>query len=128
MPPSHTAPVDGPEDADQGFFTALTGGDADALDALLTDDFLLVDVLRGDVMQRANLVGAIRDGLLRFDAIVPEEAVVRRYGDAAIVVGRTEMAGSFAQTPWRARSRYTHVFVRRDGRWRLASAQGTPIP
>jgi hypothetical protein len=26
-----------------------------------------------------------------------------------------------------ANSRYTHVFVKDSGRWRLASAQGTPI-
>jgi ketosteroid isomerase-like protein len=38
------------------------------------------------------------------------------------------MRASFADTDFSVASRYTHVFVRgADGRWLLASAQGTPI-
>ena len=35
------------EDADQRFFAALRGGDGAALAALLTEDFVLIDVMRG---------------------------------------------------------------------------------
>jgi hypothetical protein len=37
------------------------------------------------------------------------------------------MAGRMDDAQFSAKSRYTHVFVVDDGRWRLASAQGTPI-
>jgi hypothetical protein len=68
-------------------------------------------------------------GHLRFERIEADssEVLLRRYGSTAIVVGRTEMRGSFNVAPFQATSRYTHVFVEDRGRWRLASSQGTPI-
>lgn len=115
--------------ADGDFFTALVGGDEQALDSVLADDFVLVGVNDGVVVPRAALLPLVGQGQLQFDAIEPDrsEVLVRRYGTTAIVVGRTEMRGSYAGAPFGARSRYTHVFVEDQGRWRLASAQGTPI-
>ena len=44
------------------------------------------------------------------------------------VAGVALVAGSLAGAPFAGASRYTHVFVRRNGDgWRLASGQGTPI-
>jgi ketosteroid isomerase-like protein len=116
-----------PQDGDQSFFTALRSGDGAALAALLTDDFVLIDVMRGGEVPRADLIGAVGAGQLRFDAIEVVASRVRRYGSAAIVTGETRMRGRFGDEGWSAHSRYTHVYVEQDGRWRLASAQGTQI-
>ena len=115
------------EDADQSFFAALRAADAPALAALLTDDFVLIDVMRGSEVPRAELIGAVAGGVLRFDTIDVIGSRVRRYGNAAIVTGQTEMRGRAGEDAWSARSRYAHVFVEQEGRWRLASAQGTQI-
>src|SRR5919198_6057899 len=56
----------------------------------------------------------------------PLERSERRFGNAAVIIGRTRMSGRFDATPFTTVSRYTHVFVRDAERWRLASAQGTP--
>ena len=64
---------------------------------------------------------------LRFDAVERLDARVRVYGNAAVVTGQTRMQGRFGEQPFGAHSRYTHVYVRSGGGWRLASAQGTPI-
>ena len=60
----------------------------------------------------------------------PDEAVVRRFGDVVVVVGRTRMSFTMPDaTTVTVGSRYTHVFdALPDGRWQLASAQGTQIP
>jgi ketosteroid isomerase-like protein len=115
------------QEADQSFFTALRAADGAALAALLTDDFVLIDVLRGGEVPRGDLIGAVGAGQLRFDAIEVVASHVRRYGDTAIVTGETNMRGRFGDAEWAAHSRYTHVYVQKDDRWRLASAQGTPI-
>ena len=52
---------------------------------------------------------------------------IRAYGSAAVVIGQTRMRGRYQQQTWSAHSRYTHVYVRGEDSWRLASAQGTPI-
>lgn len=112
---------------DREFFTALLEPSVEDLDRILTDDFVLIDVMSGSEMSRAVLLELVGSGQLDFHAIEPAETRVRLYGATAVVTGRTEMSGRFDGTPFRARSRYTHVFVEQSWRWRLAAAQGTPI-
>lgn len=115
---------------DDKFFTALLKRDAAALDTLLADDFLIVEVGTGLVHTRAAFLGAVKAGLVVFKAIDvdTDESVIRTYGTTAIVVGRTLMtiaAGDGATV--QAASRYTHIFALDGETWRLVSAQGTPI-
>jgi ketosteroid isomerase-like protein len=126
--PSSAESVAGVERADDHFFAALLAADVAGLDALLAQDFLLVDVVGGAVIDRAAFVATIGSGLLRFDTIRVVERSTRRYGDTAVVVGRTQMAGSVEGTPFEAASRYTHVLARgADRGWLLINAQGTRI-
>jgi ketosteroid isomerase-like protein len=120
-----------PASADAAFFSALLAADVPALEALLSDDFVLVDVMAGGVIHRPALLDVLASGEMSFSAIEPAgPATVRQYGDGnvAVAIGETRMSGTFAQQGWAAHSRYTHVFVKdAEGAWRLASAQGTPI-
>jgi ketosteroid isomerase-like protein len=113
--------------ADDRFFAALLAADRAALARILSDDFLLIDVMTGSEIPAPALLDTIGAGLLAFEAIEPAGRLVRQYQRTAIVTGRTEMRGRFAKTPFAARSRYTHVFVEQGGQWRLVAAQGTPI-
>ena len=118
--------------ADRSFFQALLDRDVAALETLLADQFLIVEVAGGSVHDRAAFLGAIASGAVSFDDIetFPAETVIRLAGEGAgIVVGRTAMSFSDAAGHVTAvSSRYTHVF-QSDGRnWRLVSAQGTRIP
>jgi len=113
--------------AESRFFDALLAGDAPALDDLLAADFLIVDVFTGSVTSRGDLIGALSAGVVRFEAVVVEDSHVRLYGTAAVVTGSTRMSGTFGQSSFGVHSRYTHVYVVVNGRWRLASAQGTQI-
>jgi ketosteroid isomerase-like protein len=118
-------------DLDQRFFDALVAGDDAGLGELLADDFILVSVSDGAAVTRADLLGAVSAGAVRFPAVETfhDEAVVRRVGDVGIVVGRTGMSFTDADgTAFTAGSRYTHVFAAEPGGgWRLLSAQGTQI-
>ena len=113
--------------ADHLFFSALRARDAGFLDTLLTDDFLLIDVMSGSEVDRATLLELVGSGQLRFEMIHLLEARLRRYPGTAVVTGRTHMKAMFAGTPIDVSSRYTHVYVEQQGRWRLATAQGTQI-
>ena len=116
--------------ADAAFFAALRSADADALDALLADDFMIVEVGAGTVHTRDAFLGAVRQGHVRFTAIDtdPAESLVRVHGALAVVIGSTRMtmAGALG-APGTVHSRYTHVFDTDGGAWRLRSAQGTAI-
>jgi hypothetical protein len=114
---------------DESFFTALLAADHDLLAAILADDFLIIDVLSGQVTRRDELLDAITSGQLRFAEVTryAEERSVRLRASAAVVVGRTRMVMCYQGNEVTAQSRYTHVYVRESGRWRLMSAQGTPV-
>jgi ketosteroid isomerase-like protein len=116
-----------PEHSDDAFFAALLAADADALDQLLAQDFLIVDVARGGVTSRDEFVAAVRSAMVRFVEIAVAERTTRGYGNTAVIVGRTMMQVTIGGTPEALASRYTHVLVRDGEVWRLASAQGTQI-
>jgi len=112
---------------DRAFFDALLAADAAALRELVTDDFVIVDVGSGNVTPGSAFADAVGAKVVTFESIEAGESAVRRYGTAAIVVGSTRMAFRFGPDRIEVHSRYTHVAVQDRGRWRLASAQGTPI-
>jgi ribosomal protein S18 acetylase RimI-like enzyme len=115
-------------ECDESFFTALLAADHELLGTLLADDFLIIDVLSGQVGHRKELLGAISSGQLRFADVTrhPEERWVRLHDSAAVVAGRTRMVMSYRGDEVAVQSRYTHAYARENGGWRLMSAQGTP--
>lgn len=113
--------------AERRFFAALIEGNARALDEILTADFLLIDVMSGSEIAKPDLLAVIGSGQLKFEAIDCVESRVRNYPGTAVVTGRTEMKGRFGETTFGTRSRYTHVYIKQQGSWRLVTAQGTQI-
>lgn len=113
-------------DADRHFFQSLLAADAKELDRILAD-FVMIDVLTGSEVDKPLLVDVVASGRLRFEKIVPVDSRVRLHDRAAVITGRTEISGHFGEAPFAANSRYTHVFLQQDGRWRLLAAQGTRI-
>jgi len=113
---------------DESFFTALLAADHDRLGTILADDFVIIDVLSGQVAGREELLGAISSGQLRFAEVTryAEDRSVRLRDSAAVVAGRTQMVMRYQGDEVTAQSRYAHVYTRDSGRWRLMSAQGTP--
>jgi hypothetical protein len=112
---------------DRQFFSALIAGSLENLSQILADDFIMIEVMGGSEVTKSSLLGAIESGQLKFEAVEPAEMRVRTYQTTAVVTGRTQMSGRFAGTPFAVRSRYTHVYVEQQGRWRLVTAQGTQI-
>ena len=116
---------------DAAFFKALLAGDIPALESLLAEDFLIVDVASGSVQRRGGFLLAIAGGAVIFQEIktFPEESVTRLTGPGTgIVIGRTAISFcGAAGAATELASRYTHVFQAVGGNWRLVSAQGTPI-
>jgi ketosteroid isomerase-like protein len=126
------AAVEAIRDADVRFFKALLAREIPILEALLADEFMIVDVASGSVHPRAAFLEAIGGGIVTFREIrtFPEDTVIRLAGPStAIVIGRTEMSFSDAEgTLTEVASRYIHIFQADRPNWRLVSAQGTPIP
>jgi ketosteroid isomerase-like protein len=114
-------------DVDRRFFNALLGADVIELEQILADDFIIIDVMRGAVTSKSEIIQAVQSGQVKFEEIEVVDSHPRVYGNAAVVTGSTRMVLRFGNATMEVRSRYTHVYCELEGAWRLVSAQGTRI-
>ena len=100
---------------------AQLGADVAALDRLIDDDLLFTGP-DGALATKADDLAAYRDGVMRVATHQPEALHVRRVGaDVAVAAVRAHMTGSYAGTPFTGIARYTRVWARTDGRWRIVA-------
>jgi ketosteroid isomerase-like protein len=109
------------------FFAALSRRDRGALELLVADDCILVDVLTGSEVPRSVFLELVGSERLVFESIEPLGARVRMYGVTAVVNGETRMVGRFETQRFTVHSRYTHVYAHMKDGFRLINAQGTPV-
>jgi len=95
-------------------------GDADALDRLWADD-LVVTVPNMPVMTKPDVLGFARSGRSKFQRYETSDLRVRVYGDAAVVTGRVQRTRTFKDRPVEDDWRFTKVYVRRAGQWRVVA-------
>lgn len=98
-------------------------GDCDAWSANLDPDWSVIHVT-GAIMTRGQVLELCKAPESRFEAFNIDEIVVRSYGNAAVVTGRT-LVTTRGPAPQTVRLRFTDVFVRRTGRWLIVASQGT---
>jgi uncharacterized protein (TIGR02246 family) len=110
--------------------SAELDGDTASLKEILADDFVAVGP-RGFSLTRQQWIARHEAENLKYGSFGLDEAEVRTYGDAAIVVCRQTAAGVYADENGRydidERFRATLVFVRQRGAWLLAGLQLSPI-
>ena len=108
---------------------AELSGDTASLEEILADDFVGVGP-RGSSLTREQWIARHDTGSLEYRSFGLDEAEVRTYGDAAIVVCRQTAAGVYEDENGRFdlddQFRATLVFVRQKGHWRLAGLQLSP--
>ena len=106
---------------------ALLKGDIDAVEPLIADDFIITNSA-GETYGRVEYLARLRSGRRRPASVVHDEVRTKVLGDAAIVTGRATgtLLVDGKQRPTMVR--YTHVYVRHDGRWRLAAMHVSDIP
>jgi ketosteroid isomerase-like protein len=107
---------------------AQLGADVAALDRLISEDLLFIGP-DGALASKAEDLAAYRDGVMRVSAHEPEDLRVRRVGtDVAVVALRARMSGSYAGAPFSVTARYTRVWAREGGRWRIVGGHVSVVP
>jgi ketosteroid isomerase-like protein len=114
--------------AEDARFAAMIGADAEAMRRWLADDLAYVHST-GQVEDREQLVQSIAGGRLRYLAIEPSERRVRLLGpDAALVEGVARIEARAGDQSVDFPARYTAVYGRVDGGWRLRLWQSLRVP
>lgn len=112
--------------ANREYDEALVRGDALVLERLYSDDFIYTTP-DGEVRDKAQQLAFTRTGDLRLESGQSDDVRVRVYGNTAVMTGRFTAKGKFRDQRIDIRERYTAVWVKREGRWRLVAEQGNLI-
>src|SRR5438270_4822660 len=99
---------------------AQVGADAAALERIYADDFIGVGP-SGTVRTKAQVISDFTSGDLKFQSITTDEVRVRVYGDAAVETGRSTMDGPDKDKAVPHDTRFTRVWGKKHGCWRLVS-------
>jgi ketosteroid isomerase-like protein len=99
---------------------AQIGADAAALDRIYADDFIGVGP-SGTVRTKKQVILDFTSGTLKFQSITTDEVQVRVYENTAVETGLSTMNGQDKGKPVPRSTRFTRVWVKQQGRWRLVA-------
>ena len=105
---------------DNARIQAQIGADAVALDRIYADDFMGVGP-SGPVRTKAQVISDFTSGDLKFQSITTDDIQVRVYGNTAVETGRSTMNGQDRGKTVPRDNRFTRVWVKQQGRWRLVA-------
>ena len=105
---------------DQERIHAQVNADAVALDRIYADDFIGIGP-SGTLRTKKDVLSDFTSGSLRFQSITTDDVRIRVYGNAAVETGLSTMKGQDAGKVVPEENRFTRVWIKQGGRWRLVS-------
>lgn len=126
---SQTAPAipDNAQAASDAFFKALVDENAQALDKLVTPDFVIVN-FDGELVDSGTLKEGVSGGYLVLESGSISGKYTRNFGDTGITTGIWAAKGTLSSNNFNMRLSFTTVSVKQGGFWKIASVHLTPIP
>jgi len=114
-------------DAQDRRWKATVDADVETLGRMTTDDMTYTHS-SARVDTRASFLDSLKSGRADYQSIVPEERGVRLYGDAAVVAGIAHVLVKAEGNDIDVRLRFTELYVKQDGQWRMAMWHSTRVP
>ena len=111
---------------DAELFDAISRADAAARERIAADDLIYITHY-GSALNKAEWIAHVTKPAPPSSKQIRDELSVRVLGDTAIVTGRLTMKIVLPQSIGKVQSRYTNVYAKRQGQWRLITAQVTEV-
>lgn len=104
---------------------AIVGRDVAFVERVWDEAFCYTGI-RGERKGKSEIVSELAAGMLKFDVMRFEDIAVHLHGDTAIAAGLAITQGTSQQGPIAGQFRYTRVYVKKAGQWKLVAFQGSP--
>jgi ketosteroid isomerase-like protein len=124
---SCSAPLADMQSVEEARFEAMEHQDVAALAPMLADDLIYCHS-NGRCENKSQLLESIRSGRVRYRAIDILALRPRTAAGAVIVNGSIAVDGTMDGEAIKMQMVYMSVYVRRDGKWRLAAWQAARLP
>jgi ketosteroid isomerase-like protein len=106
---------------------AVRGRDRKALDEIFAEE-LIVTAIDGTTRGKSDEIGILTSGSTQISSVNNEDLKVRVFGRAALVTGSVKLVFVDGDNERSLALRYTAVFVKENGMWRLAAVQSVLAP
>jgi ketosteroid isomerase-like protein len=105
---------------------AQIDANATVLNRLYADDFIGIGP-SGAVRTKPQVLSDFTSGDLKFQSIITDDVRVRVYRDTALETGRSTMIGQDKGKTVPRDNRFTRVWVKQAGHWRLVANHYSPL-
>jgi len=106
---------------------AALSNDVEANDRLLADNWMNTNA-NGTTTTKARLMELLKSSPFKIMSIEDDDVMVRVYGDSAVVTGRaTSKRIGQDNAVITGQVRFTRVYAKQKGQWKVVAAQSTPI-
>jgi len=113
------------EELEQQIARAWIQHDRSAIEQILAPEWVVTQA-DGTVLTRSEVLGRFFD-TVAFDSNVVDDVTVTLFGESAVVRGRTSVKARVSGQPVIARIRFTDVFVKREGEWRVVASHASAL-
>jgi ketosteroid isomerase-like protein len=113
--------------AEKGWAAAVMAQDQAALNEVMGDQLIYAHST-GAIEGKTQYLSNLKRGAARYDLVDYQNITVKAYGDAAVAHSTVRMTGQNKQGPFDNRLMMMHLWVKQDGKWRLAAHQTTRLP
>jgi ketosteroid isomerase-like protein len=115
------------EQLEQVWRTAQLSGDVEAMDKLLSDDYVGI-TMTGQVVTKVQQLDRMRNRNLVLTSISLDDVKVKLIGSTAIVTSLAQVEGTSDGAPMHGTFRYTRVYSRNSsGSWKITNFEATRV-
>jgi ketosteroid isomerase-like protein len=112
------------ETLEQDWQQALVTNNVNEMSRLLADDYIGISS-NGTVENKDQALAQRRAGTVRITKLDLNDTHVRVYGDTAVVTSIAELDGTNGTSDISGKYRYTRVYNRRHGEWKIVSFEAS---
>jgi ketosteroid isomerase-like protein len=105
---------------------AVVANNVNLMDHLMADDYIGISA-NGTVATKTQELDQRKAGTIRIQSLDLSDLKVRVYGDTAVVTSRAELTGVNGQSDISGNYRYTRVYNKRLGQWKIVSFEASRI-
>lgn len=107
-------------------WAALTSADVPRLEAIF-DDEMFYTHSNGMVDAKSTYLDALGSGRYRYSTVQTRDVEARAFGSTVAVTGRATIVSALADREVRVESRYSAIWSRGTGGWRLVCWHSCPV-
>lgn len=105
---------------------AMLNNNVGDMERLLADDYIAITA-SGTIETKSQALALRKAGTLRITQMELNDTKVRIYGDTAVVTSRADISGNNGTRDISGHYRYTRVYNRRGGQWKIVSFEASRI-